>query len=76
MCFIGYIYIILKHFGLDGVRPDLYVHLTTCYVFSSLLIKANEEFMRSSFSLLKKAEIQEKKWQRVLEMLTDGVLIM
>ena len=75
-CFVMYIYIILNQYGLDGVRPDLYVHITTCYVFSSLLIKVNEENMRSSFNLLKKAELQEKKWQHVLEMLTDGVLIM
>ena len=76
VCFWMYFLIIWYQFGVDGVRADLYVHITTCYIFSSCLIKVNEENMRNNFKLLRKAELKEKKWQSVLEMLTDGVLIM
>jgi len=36
----------------------------------------NEVNLRNSFNLLSTSKIQEKKWQGVLTMLTDGVLIM
>lgn len=36
----------------------------------------NELNLRNSFNLLSLSKIQEKKWQRVLTLLTDGVLIM
>jgi hypothetical protein len=75
-CFVIYLGIIFRHYGSSGVGNDLYVHMITSFIFSSCLIRINEVNMRSSFNLLRKAELQEEKWQRVLRMLTDGVLLM
>lgn len=36
----------------------------------------NELNLRNSFNLLSLSKIQERKWQRVLALLTDGVLIL
>ena len=76
LCFSVYIIIIFKFYGVAGVGNDFYVHITTTIIFSATLIRMNEVNLRSSFNLLSCSKVQEKKWQRVLMMLTDGVLIM
>ena len=58
------------------VGNDFYIHITTTIIFSATLIRMNEVNLRNSFNLLSTSKIQEKKWQSVLTMLTDGVLIM
>jgi hypothetical protein len=76
LTFLTYIIIVFRHFGLSGIGNDFYVHITTTIIFSTCLIRMNEVNIRESFNLLHTSKIQEKKWQRVLNMLTDGVLIM
>ena len=76
LCFSVFIIIIFKFYGVAGVGNDFYVHITTTIIFSATLIRMNEVNLRSSFNLLSCSKKQEKKWQRVLMMLTDGVLIM
>jgi hypothetical protein len=61
-CFVIYLSIIFRHYGSSGVGNDLYVHMITSFIFSSCLIRINEVNMRSSFNLLRKAELQEEKW--------------
>lgn len=61
-CFVIYLGIIFRHYGSSGVGNDLYVHMITSFIFSSCLIRINEVNMRSSFNLLRKAELQEEKW--------------
>jgi tellurite resistance protein TehA-like permease len=75
-CFFTFIIIIFHHYGVSGVGNDFYVHITTTVIFSACLIRMNEVNLRSSFNLLSLTKRQEKKWQRVLTLLTDGVLIM
>jgi hypothetical protein len=76
MCFFVYITIIFRFYGVSGVGNDFYIHITTTIIFSATLIRMNEVNLRNSFNLLSTSKIQEKKWQSVLTMLTDGVLIM
>lgn len=76
MCFFLFITIIFRFYGIDGVGNDFYIHITTTIIFSATLIRMNEVNLRNSFNLLSTSKIQEKKWQSVLTMLTDGVLIM
>jgi hypothetical protein len=71
-----YTSIIFYYYGIINVGYDFYVHITTTFIFSSALIRIHELNLRSSFNLLSLSKKQEKKWQRVLTMLTDGVLIM
>jgi hypothetical protein len=66
----------ISQYGFAGIGNDTYVHLTTAMIFSAALIRMNEENLRHSFNLLSCSKIQEMKWQHVLMMLTDGVLIM
>lgn len=75
-CFMVYISLILHQYGLQDIGKDFYVHIPTTIIFSACLVRMNEVNLRNSFSLLNQSKIQEKKWQRVLRMLTDGVLIM
>lgn len=76
VCFFIYIALIFRQYGFGGVGNDFYVHMTTAIIFSGCLIRMNEVNLRSSFNLLSCSKVQEKKWQRVLMMLTDGVLIL
>ena len=76
VCFFIYISIIFRNYGASGIGNDFYVHITTAIIFSGCLIRMNEVNLRSSFNLLACSKVQEKKWLRVLMMLTDGVLIM
>ena len=75
-CFCFYILIIFNFYGIKGVGNDFYVHIPTTIIFSACLMRMNEINQRSSYNLLCQSKIQENKWQRVLTMLTDGVLIM
>ena len=76
MCFFVYIIIILRFYGINGVGNDFYIHITITIIFSATLIRMNELNLRNSFNLLSTSKIEEKKWQSVFTMLTDGVLIM
>lgn len=76
LCFLVYITLILLKYGSQGIGNDFYVHIPTTIIFSACLVRMNEVNLRNSFSLLNESKVQEKKWQRVLRMLTDGVLIM
>ena len=76
VCFLAYGFIIFRYYGLSGFNNDFYIHITTTIIFSCFLIRSNEVNMRNSFSLLTQSKQQEMKWQRVVTMLTDGVLIL
>lgn len=67
---------IFRFYGVRGVGNDFYIHITNSIIMSACLIRMNEVNLRNSFSLLSQSKIQEREWQRVLTMLTDGVLIM
>lgn len=76
VCFFSYIAIIFWQYGIQGVNNDFYVHITTTIIFQSCLIRMNEYNLRSSYNLLSLSKQNEQKWQRVLNRLTDGVLIL
>ena len=76
MCYLAYYLSVLKFYGSAGFGNDFYIHIATTVIFSACLIRMNEVNLRSGFNLLAQSKIEEKKWQRVLTMLTDGVLIM
>lgn len=76
LTFVIYISIIFWSFGLQGVGNDFYVHIPTTIMFSSCLIRMNEQNLRKSFHLLSVSQANEYKWKQVLNKLTDGVLIM
>ena len=65
---------VFRHFG--GVGNDFFVHVPTTFLLAAQLIRMNELNMRNSFNLLHESKQNEKKWLRVLTMLTDGVLVM
>ena len=71
-----YITLIFLKYGFKGIGNDFYVHIPTTIIFSACLVRMNEVNLRNSFGLLNESKVQEKKWWRVLKMLTDGVLIM
>lgn len=75
-CFIVYIIMIFRYYGVKGIGNDFYIHITNTIIMSACLIRMNEVNLRKSFSLLNQSKIQEEQWQRVLTTLTDGVLIM
>ena len=76
LCFIVYLTLIFQKYDLKGINNDFYVHIPTTIIFSGCLVRMNEVNLRNSFSLLNQSKVQEKKWLRVLNMLTDGILIM
>lgn len=69
-----YCILVFRHYGRVG--NDFYVHVPTTFLLAGLLIRMNELNMRNSFNLLHESKQNEKKWLRVLTMLTDGVLVM
>lgn len=75
-CFVIYIAHVLRHYGFEKIGNDFLIHLLTTIILQAVLIRMNELNLRNSFQLLSLSKIQEHKWQRVLTMLTDGVLIM
>ena len=74
--FAIYTGIIVWQFGFHGVGKDFYIHIPTTIMFSSCLIRMNEQSLRNSFHLLSVSTSNESKWKQVLTKLTDGVLIM
>lgn len=71
---LTYCFMVFRHYG--GVGNDYFVHVPTTFLLAAQLIRMNELNMRNSFNLLHESKQNEKKWLRVLTMLTDGVLVM
>lgn len=49
LCFISYMFFIVKHYGMAKINNDFYVHLSVTLVLQATLTRMNEVSLRNSF---------------------------